>query len=312
MLDRPILLLGANGQLGRALRPALQAIGRVTAATRSDADLTDTDALRQLVRDATPSLIVNAAAYTAVDAAEDDIRTAEQVNAEAPAILAEEAARQGAGLLHYSTDYVFDGRGERPYRETDATRPHTVYGRTKREGEQAVLSLMNGHPHWILRTSWLYGPGGDHFVSTMLRLAQERDTLQVVDDQIGGPTSTLWLAEATARLVQIAYGRDDHSLTSGLYHAAARGQTSWYGFARAIFQHVDMDVAVEPVTTEAFPRPAPRPAYSVLDTTRLRETFGIKPPSWSRQLADTMPHVHETPGAVAPNGDDSSQLALDS
>jgi dTDP-4-dehydrorhamnose reductase len=291
MFDRPILLLGARGQLGRALRPALNALGDVTVATRSDADLTDAPALRRLVRGVKPSLIVNAAAYTAVDAAEDDIRTAEKVNAEAPAILAEEAARERAGLLHYSTDYVFDGRGERPYRETDPTRPQTVYGRTKREGERAVLTVMEGHPHWILRTSWLYGPGGDHFVSTMLRLGKERGALQVVDDQIGAPTSALWLAEATARLVKNAYARDDHSATSALYHAVARGQTSWYGFARAIFHHYEMDVPVEPVSTEAFSRPAPRPAYSVLDTARLREAFGIEPSSWSRQLADAVPQL---------------------
>ena len=289
MLDGPILLLGANGQLGRALEPVLRAIGDVRPATRSDADLTDATGLRQIVRAVAPSLIVNAAAYTAVDAAEDDPRTVEKVNADAPAILAEEAIRQSAGLLHYSTDYVFDGRGERPYRETDETHPQTVYGRTKREGEQAILATMNGHPHWILRTSWLYGPGGGHFVATMLRLARERDKLQVVDDQIGTPTSALWLADATGQLIKNAYAHDDHSATSGLYHAVARGQTSWYGFARAIFQQYNIDVAVEPVSTETFPRPAPRPAYSVLDTSRLRDTFGIHPPSWSRQLADAVP-----------------------
>lgn len=289
MLDGPILLLGANGQLGRALEPVLRSIGDVQPATRSDADLTDATGLRQIVRAVAPSLIVNAAAYTAVDAAEDDPRTAEKVNADAPAILAEEAIRQSAGLLHYSTDYVFDGRGERPYRETDATRPQTVYGRTKREGEQAILATMDGHPHWILRTSWLYGPGGNHFVSTMLHLARERDVVQVVDDQIGAPTSALWLADATGRLIKSAYARDDDSATSGLYHAVARGQTSWYGFARAIFQQYNIDVAVEPVSTETFPRPAPRPAHSVLDTSRLRDTFGIYPLSWSRQLAEALP-----------------------
>lgn len=294
MLTGPILLLGANGQLGRALDPVLRSLGDVKAATRSDADLADTVGLRQLVRTTAPSLIVNAAAYTAVDAAEDDIRTAEKVNAEAPAILAEEALRQSAGLLHYSTDYVFDGRGERPYRETDATHPQTVYGRTKREGEQAVLAMMDGYPHWIMRTSWLYGPGGDHFVSTMLQLARERDAVQVVDDQIGVPTSALWLAEATGRLLKTAFARDDRGATSGLYHAVARGQTSWYGFARAIFQQYHVDVTVEPVSTTAFPRPAPRPAYSVLDTGRLRRTFGIDPPSWSRQLADARPALEES------------------
>ncbi len=291
MFDGPILLLGARGQLGRALQPVAKRLGDVRTATRTDADLSDASALRRLVQDTEPSVIVNAAAYTAVDAAEDDIRMAEKVNAEAPAVLAEEAVRLGAALLHYSTDYVFDGRGERPYRETDPTRPQTVYGRTKREGEQAVLAVMDGHPHWIVRTSWLYGPGGDHFVATMLRLARERDELQVVDDQIGAPTSALWLADATGQLIKNAYARDDHSATSGLYHAVARGQTSWYGFARAIFQHASVDVTVDPVSTQAFPRPAPRPAYSVLDTTRLRGTFGIHPPSWSRQLADAMPHL---------------------
>ncbi|WP_245846089.1 dTDP-4-dehydrorhamnose reductase [Longibacter salinarum] len=289
MDDRPILLIGAGGQLGQALKSTLGELGIVVTATREDADLSDLDTVRALIRETTPRLLVNAAAYTAVDDAETDAERARLVNAIAPGVMAEEAERCGAGMVHYSTDYVFDGTQDRPYREDDPTNPTSVYGQTKLEGEERVAASAS--THWILRTSWLYGPNGSNFVRTMLQLGTERDQLQVVDDQIGCPTSTLWLADATRDLLRFVNEHEDPSATAGIYHAVARGQTSWYGFAQAIFQNAGMEVDVDPVDTSAFPRPAPRPAYSVLDTAKLRQTFGIIPPSWTRQLADTAPHL---------------------
>jgi len=290
-----ILLFGASGQLGRALTPVLSSLGSVTSVRRNTADLSQPDELRAVVRRVAPSLIINAAAYTDVDGAEGDVSTAEQVNAIAPAVLAEEAVRANAALVHYSTDYVFGGTSDRPYRESDPTNPQTVYGRTKRDGEEAILSIMHDRPHWILRTSWLYGPGGSHFVSTMLRLATSNDVIQVVDDQTGCPTSALWLASATGDVLRHAHAQEDIAATSGIYHAVSRGQTSWYGFARAIFQVFGVDVTVEPVPTESFPRPALRPPYSVLDSSRLHNTIGVAIPSWSRQLADAAPQLHAMP-----------------
>jgi dTDP-4-dehydrorhamnose reductase len=287
--DRPILLVGARGQLGHALKPVLSELGTVVTATRADADLIDSEAVRALVLKTNPRLLINAAAYTAVDNAESDTDRAYLVNAIAPGVMAEEAERCGAAMVHYSTDYVFDGKRNRPYREDDPTNPMSVYGRTKLEGEERVAASAS--THWILRTSWLYGPNGSNFVRTMLQLGTERDQLQVVDDQIGCPTSTFWLADATRDLLRFVNKHENPSATAGIYHAVSRGQTSWYGFAQAIFQHAGMEVDVDPVDTSAFPRPAPRPAYSVLDTTKLRQTFGIMPLSWTRQLADTAPHL---------------------
>jgi dTDP-4-dehydrorhamnose reductase len=229
-------------------------------------------------------MIVNAAAYTDVDGAESEEETAHLVNAVAPGVLADEAGRAGAGIVHYSTDYVFDGRADRPYTEESQTAPASVYGKTKLEGEQRVQSASA--PSWILRTSWLYSPTGKNFLRTMLRLGREREQVQVVDDQFGCPTSALWLAEATRNVLRTAAQSDRLEDTAGLYHAVSRGQTSWYGFARAIFRVFGVDVEVEAVDTDAFPRPAPRPAYSVLDSSKLTQTFGLRPPSWSRQLAD--------------------------
>jgi len=279
-----ILLFGGTGQLGRILTSTLAEVGTVTVPDRSDADFTRPESLRTVVREAQPWMIVNAAAYTDVDGAESDEQTAHLVNAVAPGVLAEEAVRVGAGMVHFSTDYVFDGRADRPYTEESQTAPASVYGRTKLEGEQRVQSASA--PSWILRTSWLYSPTGKNFLRTMLRLGREREQVQVVDDQFGCPTSALWLAEATRDVLRTAAQSERYEDTSGLYHAVSRGQTSWYGFARAIFRVFDVDVEIEPVDTSAFPRPAPRPAYSVLDPSKLTQTFGLRPPSWSRQLAD--------------------------
>jgi dTDP-4-dehydrorhamnose reductase len=253
-------------------------------------DLTEPDTIRAALEEVEPDWIVNAAAYTDVDGAEDDEARARQVNAEAPGVLAEEAARRGAWLVHYSTDYVFDGTARRPYREDDRAVPLNVYGRTKWEGEEAVRQA--GGRHLILRTSWVYSTRRSNFLRTMLRLAEEgrqgeRDRLTVVDDQIGSPTSAAWIADATAALVKSVCTRDDTQTLGGTYHVASSGQTSWYGFARAIFaQYGYDDVPVDPVPTSEYPTPATRPTYTVLDSTRVRDAFGVDVPVWTRQLAD--------------------------
>jgi len=277
-----ILLFGADGQLGRALHSVLRDLGAVVPSTREDTDLTDLDAVAARIHEVAPDVVVSAAAFTDVDRAESEPELAAVLNARAPEVMAEQAHAVGAALLHYSTDYVFDGTADRPYTETDSPRPQSVYGRTKWEGEEAIQA--SGVRHWILRTSWLYGLRGHNFVRTMLRLGRERSELQVVDDQTGCPTSATWLAHASAGVLRQAL--HDDSCPEGVLHAVSRGQTSWYGFAQAIFANFGVDVNVEPVSTEAFPRPAPRPAYSVLDTSRLRDGFGIRPTPWTEQLAE--------------------------
>jgi len=277
-----ILLFGADGQLGRALHSVLRDLGAVVPSTREDTDLTDLDAVAARIHEVAPDVVVSAAAFTDVDRAESEPELAAVLNARAPEVMAEQAHAVGAALLHYSTDYVFDGTADRPYTETDSPRPQSVYGRTKWEGEQAIQA--SGVRHWILRTSWLYGVHGSNFVRTMLRLGRERSELQVVDDQIGCPTSAIWLAHASAGVLKQALS--DDSCPDGVFHAVSRGQTSWYGFARAIFAQFEVDVDVEPVSKDAFPRPAPRPAYSALDTSRLQHAFGIRPTPWTKQLAE--------------------------
>lgn len=277
-----ILLFGAGGQLGRALKSALGNLGSVVPSIREDTDLTDPDAIAARIHEVAPDVVVNAAAFTDVDRAESEPDLAAALNARAPEVMAREARKTGAALLHYSTDYVFDGTADHPYTETDSPHPQSVYGQTKWEGEQAIQA--SGARHWILRTSWLYGLHGHNFVRTMLRLGRERSELQVVDDQTGCPTSATWLAHASAGVLKQAL--NDESCPEGVVHAVSRGQTSWYGFARAIFAQFDADVHVEPVSTEAFPRTAPRPAYSVLDTSRLQHAFGIRPSTWTEQLAE--------------------------
>jgi dTDP-4-dehydrorhamnose reductase len=290
-----ILLLGRTGQIGHELQETLEPLGTVVAPEREVADLTDPASLRQAVADVGPDGIVNAAAYTAVDRAEEEPERAQKINAEAPGVLAEEAARRDAWLVHYSTDYVFDGTADRPYREDDPANPLGVYGRTKWEGEEAIRD--SGARHLILRTSWVYSARRSNFLLTMLRLAEEveqgeRDGLTVVDDQIGCPTSARWIAEATATLLERFAGREARDL-SGTYHLVSGGQTSWYGFARAIFAQFGYDdVPVEPVTTDAYPTKAERPAYSVLDTTRVRDAFGLDIPTWTEQLDEMRRQMH--------------------
>ena len=235
------------------------------------------------MRTVAPDVIVNAAAYTAVDKAESEAVQARTVNALAPGVLAQEAKRANAWLVHYSTDYVFDGSGDKPWLETDATAPLSVYGATKLEGEQLIR--RSGCSHLILRTSWVYGARGGNFAKTMLRLARERDSLSVIDDQIGAPTGADLLADVTAHAIRTALQRPE---LSGLYHLAAGGETSWHGYASFVIDYarrngVALKVApdaIKPVPTSAFPTPAKRPHNSRMDTTKLRRTFDLHLPDW--------------------------------
>ena len=293
-----ILLLGKNGQVGWELQRALAPLGEVVALDRRTvpaADLSDPESLAALVREVKPDVIVNAAAHTAVDKAEGEAALARAVNTTAPAVLAREAAALGAWLVHYSTDYVFDGSGTAPWTESAPVAPLSVYGQTKADGEAAIR--LSGCRHLVFRTSWVYAARGGNFAKTMLRLARERDRLTVVADQFGAPTGADLIADVTAHALRTAVSRPE---VSGTYHLVAAGETSWHGYARHVIEHAraagqDLRVAtdaIEPVATSAFPTPARRPANSRLDTTRLRNTFGLTLPSWQsgveRLLAEVL------------------------
>jgi len=293
-----ILLLGKNGQVGWELQRALAPLGEVVALDRRTipaADLSDPESLAAIVRDVRPDAIVNAAAHTAVDKAESEAALARAVNTTAPAVLAREAAALGAWLVHYSTDYVFDGSGTAPWTESAPVAPLSVYGQTKADGEAAIR--LSGCRHLVFRTSWVYAARGGNFAKTMLRLARERDRLTVVADQFGAPTGADLIADVTAHALRTAVSRPE---VSGTYHLVAAGETSWHGYARHVIEHAraagqDLRVpanAIEPVPTSAFPTPARRPANSRLDTTRLRNTFGLTLPSWQsgvdRLLAEVL------------------------
>ncbi len=286
-----ILLLGRRGQLAFELRRTLLPLGQLIALDRQTEpaiDLADLDSLVRAVRAVRPQLIVNAAAYTQVDRAESEPELALRINGLAPGVLAEEAKRLGAGLIHYSTDYVFAGDRTRPYREDDPTGPRSVYGRSKLEGEQAICT--SGAAYWILRTAWVYSTRGRNFLLTMLRLMCERDSVGVVADQHGTPTWSRVIAETTA--LMLAKTSLDLSQTCGTYHLTCRGQTTWYGFASRIrelalaFKRLPETAArIQAIATSDYPLPAQRPAYSVLDTARLEQTFGICLPAWEEALA---------------------------
>jgi dTDP-4-dehydrorhamnose reductase len=281
-----ILLTGKNGQLGFELQRALAPLGEVVAVGTQDCNLADADAVRDLVRRVAPDVIVNPAAYTAVDKAESDAATARAVNAIAPAILGEEGAKLGALVLHYSTDYVFDGTKQGAYTESDTPAPQSVYGRTKLEGEQG-LAAANPR-HLILRTSWVVGAHGGNFAKTMLRLAGERDKLAVVADQFGAPTPAALLADVSAHLVREYARTGGAGFPYGTYHVAAGGETSWHGYAQFVIGEAlaagkplkATADAVAPLSTEQYPTPAKRPLNSRLDTTRFRTTFGLRLPHW--------------------------------
>lgn len=287
-----ILLFGANGQVGTELRRSLAPLGDVVATTRSGTlddgntcEVADFDApasLPALVERIAPDVVVNAAAYTAVDRAESDRDAAFRANAEAPARIAAACKARGARLIHYSTDYVFDGRGTRPYREDDPTAPAGVYGASKRAGEEAITAA--GGDALILRTAWVYAAHGKNFLRTMLRLATERDALRVVADQTGTPTSAALIADVTARSLA-------KPALSGIRHLTATGRTTWHGFAEAIVAGAHARgllariVPVEPIATTDYPTPAARPAYSVLDTSRLSADLDVRLPDWTAGLA---------------------------
>jgi dTDP-4-dehydrorhamnose reductase len=271
-----ILLVGRNGQVGRELARSLAPLGEVQALGREQLELTDPNAIRKTVRAAAPEVIVSAAAYTAVDRAESEPDLAFSVNANAPGVLAAEAERSGALLVHYSTDYVFDGAKSGPYTEADAPHPLNVYGASKLAGEQAIAA--SGCRYLILRTSWVYGPHGSNFMLTMLRAARERPELRVVDDQYGAPTSSAAIARATARLLA--------ARPEGLYHMTAAGRTSWYGFAKAILARAGIGTPIIPISTEQYPTAARRPRNSVLDNSRLRAACGIALAPWEEGLAE--------------------------
>lgn len=286
-----ILLLGANGQVGHELRRSLALIGRVIAATRGGlpngagfeaADFDLPDALPTLIQRIAPDVVVNAAAYTAVDRAETESEAAFRINAEAPMRLADACAARDALLVHYSTDYVFDGQGTRPYGEDDRTAPIGVYGASKLAGEEAIRS--SGCRHMIFRTAWVYGNHGNNFMRTMLRLAQQRDELRVVGDQCGTPTPAYLIADATREILSL-----DKRLC-GTWHMTASGQTTWYGFAEQIVERayargmLSRRPRVVPITTQEFPTPAQRPAYSVLATGKLQSDTGYAMPDWTQGL----------------------------
>ena len=295
-----LLITGANGQVGWHLQRGLAPLGEVTALTRDQLDLADLDAVRRAVREFAPDILVNAAAYTAVDKAESEPDLARTVNALAPAAMAEELVRNGCLLLHFSTDYVFDGSKTSPYEERDATGPLNVYGRTKLEGEQLIVA--SGCPHIILRTSWIYDVRGRNFLRTVLRLAREKDKLHMVSDQFGAPTWARTIAEATAIVLARALERNSEtgSWQSGLFHLTAAGQTSWAGFAQAILEDYESLLSwpadtgefggllkarhVVPITSDQFKAHARRPHYSVLSNAQVQATFGIMMPDWRAQL----------------------------
>lgn len=282
-----ILLLGKDGQVGWELQRALAPLGELLAYGRSEADFAEPTSLRALVRDVAPDVIVNAAAYTAVDKAESDQPAAHACNAVAPGVLAEEAAALGAWLVHYSTDYVFDGSKEGAWVETDIVNPLSVYGRTKFEGEERIRA--SGARHLILRTSWVFAARGGNFAKTMLRLAKERETLSVVADQHGAPTGAELLADATAlALHRIAVLGADARRLSGTYHVAASGSTTWNAYARHVLTQAQAHGAVlkvapdsvQPIATSAFPTPAMRPENSRLDCSKFCASFGMVLPDW--------------------------------
>lgn len=282
-----ILLFGKDGQVGWELQRALAPLGELRVCGRGEADFAEPESLRALVREFAPNVIVNAAAYTAVDRAESDLLAAVACNTVAPGVLAEEAALLGAWLVHYSTDYVFDGTKEGAWVETDATNPLSVYGRTKYEGEERIR--VSGARHLILRTSWVFAPRGDNFAKTMLRLAKKRTTLDVVADQHGTPTGAELVADGTAlALHRIAWLGEDADAFSGTYHLAAAGSTTWHEYARYVLAKAQTQGAVlkagphsvQPITSSAFSTTAVRPTNSRLDCSKFCTNFGLQLPHW--------------------------------
>jgi dTDP-4-dehydrorhamnose reductase len=278
-----ILLTGKSGQLGYELERSLQGLGEVIALDRAGMDLADLDQVRDVIRSVKPGLIVNPAAYTAVDKAESEPALAQRINAEAPGLMAAEAARLGAAIVHYSTDYVFDGSKNGAYVEDDITGPLNVYGASKLAGEQAIAA--SGASHLILRTSWVYGMRGKNFLLTMLKLAREREELRIVADQHGAPTWSRTIADSSALiLAQAAVGGADWwAANSGVYHLSSQGSTTWFGFTEAILAQAGISCRLVPITSAEYPVPAKRPANSLLSSSRLIERF-CHLPEWQEAL----------------------------
>ena len=282
-----ILVLGSQGQVGWELARSLLPLGEVVALSRAEADLANPDQLRTVVRALQPALIVNAAAYTAVDKAESEEALAFAINATGPGVLAEEAKRCGALLIHYSTDYVFDGTLDRPYVETDTPNPQSVYGKSKLAGEQAIAA--SGCDYLVLRTSWVYGARGNNFMRTILRLAKEREQLRIVADQFGAPTWAPWIADVTAHVARMALDRVPvGNFSSGIVHLTSAGAVSWFQFAGAIVglsreinhNHVLSVKDIVGISTQEYPLPAKRPQNSRLDTRKLVEEYSIESVDW--------------------------------
>jgi dTDP-4-dehydrorhamnose reductase len=299
-----ILLLGKNGQVGWELQRSLAVLGEVVALDRLGenglcGDLGDLAGLARTVQSVQPQVIVNAAAHTAVDKAESEVELARMLNALAPGVLAHEAARLNAWLIHYSTDYVFDGSGSTPRKESDPTAPLSVYGRTKLEGERAIAA--SGCRHLIFRTSWVYGARGGNFAKNMLRLAAEREQLNVIDDQIGAPTGADLLADVTAHALRhvLPPMRRNDLTPSGIYHVAAAGETSWHGYARFVVQQARQagrtlkagPEQVLPISTADYPTPAKRPHNSRLNCALFQNTFGLKLPRWENGVARLLDEI---------------------
>ncbi len=285
-----ILLIGKHGQVAWELQRTLAALGDVVAVGRSDLNFSDAAAVRRCVAEVRPQLIVNAAAYTAVDKAEMERELCHQINATLPGVLAEEAKQLDALLVHYSTDYVFDGTKQSPYVENDVTNPLGTYGDSKLAGEQAVNAA--GADHLIFRLCWVYGARGQNFLLTMQRLAREREKLRVVRDQVGCPTWSRLIAEATALAIKQVVASEERATYSGTYHLAASGFTSWHEFASRIIESMPEAERkcreVEAITTAEYPTPAKRPAYSVLNCDKLERTFGLRLPDWERSLRQVL------------------------
>lgn len=282
-----ILILGAQGQLGIELQRAFQDAGELVALGREWCDLANPPSIRKAITEINPAIVLNAAAYTAVDRAESEEELATRVNAEAPGILAEEARRTGALLVHYSTDYVFDGSKNGSWVEDDPVNPLNAYGRSKLEGERKIAAT--GGRYLIFRTSWVYSPHGNNFLRTMLRLGRERDQLRVVSDQIGAPTTALALARATRAVIDAGVQTRD----SGIYHMTCTGQTSWCGFAQEIFKRAQAPdgkswPTVTGIPDREYPTPAKRPKNSVLSNSKLNTRFGVELPKWEDALAETI------------------------
>lgn len=286
-----ILLLGKHGQVGSELQTSLATLGELTAWGRQDLDLSNTDSIRAQIRQLQPGVIVNAAAYTAVDKAETEPDLAMQVNGVAPGVMAEEAARLNALLVHYSTDYVFDGAKSTPYTEEDAANPLNEYGRGKLAGEQAICAAASRY--LIFRTTWVYDAHGKNFLNTIKRLGGQRSELTIVNDQIGAPTWSREIARATSRIIKLYLAHPMQERINGIYHLTAQGHTSWFGFAQAaagmgLFAGLPTPPVLRAIPTSEYPTPARRPMYSVLSNVKVREQFGIQLPEWDASLHECL------------------------